>query len=82
MRNRHSNGTPIITFLTRRSTAKGMIVVSVIVAYGLVYPFWDSAGILYTIPVLLTAWFFWVAGGPNRCLLVLPVELGNCAHTY
>ena len=75
MRNRHSNGTPIITFLTRRSTVKGMIVVSVIVAYGLVYPFLDSAGILYTIPVLLAAWFFGWPAGLIVAFLFFPLNL-------
>ena len=75
MRNRHSNGTPIITFLTRKSTVKGMIVVSVIVAYGLVYPFLDSAGILYTIPVLLTAWFFGWPAGLIVAFLFFPLNL-------
>ena len=66
---------PIITFLTRRSTVKGMIVVSVIVAYGLVYPFLDSAGILYTIPVLLTAWFFGWPAGLIVAFLFFPLNL-------
>ncbi len=48
---------------------------SVTVAYVLAYPFLDSAGILSTIPVLLTAWFFGWPAGLIVAFLFFPLNL-------